>query len=141
MNVNFDRLKLLWIPPFSLDLTNINPDIIYCIQVTNATCGNGTILFSNCTIKETELNLSGYLWYYVYEFTVIPRNNVEGAMNGTPLVTEGLLFYTFCHVCQCLFLVVEFMKYRVTHLNVCFEDVLFAAHAQLTMIVSNIRLP
>jgi hypothetical protein len=35
-----------------------------------------------------------------------------------------------------LFLVVEFVKYRVTHLNVCFEDVLFGAHAQLTMIVS-----
>lgn len=38
------------------------------------------------------------------------------------------------------FLVVEFVKYRVTHLNVCFEDVLFGAHAQLIMIVSSVGL-
>ncbi|MCG8625728.1 MAG: hypothetical protein MJE68_27485, partial [Proteobacteria bacterium] len=40
------------------------------------------------------------------------------------------------HIQFYFFLVVEFVKYRVTHLNVCFEDVLFGAHAQLTIIVS-----
>ena len=82
--------KLSWDAPFSLDLTNVEPDVIYCIQVINSTCGNVSILLSNCTVRETELNLFGYSRYHVYEIIITPRSNVEGTNNGTTLTTQGL---------------------------------------------------
>ena len=95
--INSNELKLSWEHPFSLDLTNIDPDIIYCVQVVNITCANNTNLFGNCTIKEKKLALAGYSQYHIYEFVITPRSNVEGAMNGTPLMTQGLAYFcTFC---------------------------------------------
>ena len=95
MNVISSQFELSWVAPFSLDLTYIDPDVISCIQVINITCGNRTTLFSNCTIVGTKLNLFGYSQNHVYEVVVTPRNNVEGANNGTTLVTRGLLGFSF----------------------------------------------
>ena len=88
--INLNIFHLSWDAPFSLDLTNVEPDVIYCIQVINSTCGNVSILFSNCTVRETELNLLGYSQHHVYEIIITPRSNVEGTKNGTMLTTEGL---------------------------------------------------
>ena len=83
-------LELSWVAPFSLDLTNVDPDIIYYVKVINTTCGNGSITFRNGAVTETELNLFGYSQYHTYEVIVTPRSNVEGAKNGTTLITQGL---------------------------------------------------
>ena len=82
-------IQLSWQPPFSLNLTTAEPDIVYCIDVFNIT--NGEIeferdhLISNCTVFQT---------YYtfavddpdpkdIFQFIVTPRSNIEGARNGT----------------------------------------------------------
>ena len=85
-NVEMPEIILLsWMPPFSLDLTAVDPDIAYCVDVYNITEGGLLHVSSNCNI------LSPNYMFTVenpdpmdeFEFTVTPRSNVEGARNGT----------------------------------------------------------
>ena len=79
---------LSWIPPFSLDLTNTDPDVIYCVEVYNITCGR-SLLISECDVVETSYTSDSLPPGYIYEYTVIPRSNVVGASNGTSLTEVG----------------------------------------------------
>ena len=89
INITSNEVRVTWEAPFSLDLTDVDPDIIYCIQMINITCGEGSILFNNCTILDNELYLPDYSQHYAYDFIITPRSNVEGALNGTPLTVPG----------------------------------------------------
>ena len=91
IDLNSNMLNLSWDAPFSLDLTNVDPDIVYYVQVINTTCGNGSITFTDDTITETELNLYGYSQHHTYEMNITPRSNVEGAKNGTMLIIQGFV--------------------------------------------------
>ena len=76
---------LSWSPPFSLDLTNVEPDIVYCVDVYNITCGGRELLISDCDVTETSYTSDVIVPDgYIYEYIVTPRSNVEGAINGTP---------------------------------------------------------
>ena len=80
---NFTTLS--WSPPFSLDLTNVEPDIVYCVYVYNITCGGRELLISDCNVIETSYTCDVIAPDgYIYEYIVAPRSNVEGAQNGTP---------------------------------------------------------
>ena len=70
-------------PPFSLDLTGVDPDIVYSVEVYNITCGR-SLLISECDVMETSYTNNALLPGYIYEYIVTPRSNVEGAKNGTP---------------------------------------------------------
>ena len=99
---------LSWKSPFSLDLTNVDPDIIYCVEMTNITCGANTVLFSNCTVLENELKLVGFSSHQAYEFTISPKSNVKGALSGNPSSIRGdfkLQFYyrTLYYMYACIF--------------------------------------
>ena len=76
-----------------MNLTSAEPDIVYCIVVYDITCQRQRFLFRVCDVIEhfyiNETLLEGYL----YNITVIPRSNVDGALNGAPMVKEGKLFY------------------------------------------------
>ena len=80
-----EKIILSWVPPFSLDLTTADPDIAYCVDVYNITDGGLVHLSSICSI------LSPSYTFTVenpdpkdeFEFTITPRNNMEGARNGT----------------------------------------------------------
>ena len=73
---------LSWDPPFSLDLTNIDPDIVYCVEVYNITCGR-SLLISECDVMETSYTNNTLHSRYIYEYTVTPRSDVDGARNET----------------------------------------------------------
>ena len=95
-----------WKPPFSLDLTGVDPDIVYCVEVYNITCGRRDLIISDCNVTESSYTLALYpegpgyeASYtsddisphgYIYEYTVTPRSNVEGASNGTSLTVIGV---------------------------------------------------
>ena len=80
---NFTTLS--WSPPFSLDLTKIKPDIVYCVDVYNITCGGRELFISDCDVTETSYTSDVIAPDgYIYEYIVTPRSNVEGAVNGTP---------------------------------------------------------
>ena len=75
---------ITWNPPFSLDLTNVEPDIVYCVDVYNITCGGRELLISDCNVTETSYTSDVIAPDgYIYEYIVTPKSNVEGAINGT----------------------------------------------------------
>ena len=78
-----------WDAPFSLNLTNVDPDIVSCVEVYNITCGR-SLLISECDVMKTSYTNDGLLPGYIYEYTVTPRSNVEGASNGTSLTVIGI---------------------------------------------------
>ena len=80
-----------WYPPTSANLTNVEPDIAYCLEVYNTTCWSGNLLISLCNLME-----SHYIYdddelhpHCTYNFTVTPRSNIEGASNGSTATKEG----------------------------------------------------
>jgi hypothetical protein len=84
-----------WSPPFSLDLTDIDPDIVYCVEVYNITCRRRGLTVSDCNVTESSYTSdiiapNGY----IYEYTVTPRSNVEGASNGTANTVTGRFMST-----------------------------------------------
>ena len=83
-NIHKTASILSWSPPFSLNLTNIEPDIVYCVEVYNITCGRRDLITSDCDVTEPSYTSDDLLDGYIYEYIVTPRSNVEGARNGTP---------------------------------------------------------
>ena len=90
--VNLERKNatILWIAPFSLNLTNVEPNIVYCVEVYNITCGWRELLISDCDVMETSYTSDDLQPGYIYEYTVTPRSNVEGAQNGTCKTVTGV---------------------------------------------------
>jgi hypothetical protein len=82
-DIDKDAFILSWSSPFSLNLTDIEPDIVYCVEVYNITCGKRGLITSDCNVTESSYT-SDAPNGYIYEYIVTPRSNVEGARNGTP---------------------------------------------------------
>ena len=83
-----------WGAPFSLDLTNIEPDIVYCVDVYNITCGGRDLVSSDCSVTDT--NYTSLSDGYLYEYIVTPRSNVEGAQNGTESHITSVCVCVWC---------------------------------------------
>ena len=79
------NISLTWTAPFTLDISNVDPDITYCVDVVNST--SSSIVLSECRITVTGFNFSIPLGRVCdnYTFTVTPVNVVG---NGTA-VTLG----------------------------------------------------
>ncbi len=60
-NLLNSTISLTWTPPFSLDITGVHPDIIYCVGVVNST--SSLVIYSQCDITEAQ-----------YNYTVSPRS-------------------------------------------------------------------
>ena len=82
-------------PPFSLDLTNADPDIAYCVEVYNITCGKIDPVFADCSVVDNEITCPCEP-SFIYELLVTPRSNVDRAMNGTLLAVRGNHYYYVC---------------------------------------------
>ena len=89
INLVRDGSTLSWEAPFSLDLTNVDPDIVYCVEVYNITCGRSQLI-SDCDVMETRYTIDGLQPGYIYEYTITPRSNVQGAMNGEGKTVTGV---------------------------------------------------
>ena len=77
------NVTLSWDPPFSLNLTTAEPDIQYCVDVYNVTGGGDDHLQSVCDITDTYYTFTASDPDQLFNFTVTPRSNVEGSLNGT----------------------------------------------------------
>ena len=90
---------LFWVAPFSLNLTNVDPDIVYCVEVYNITCGRRDLIISDCNVTEPSYTSDDIVPDgYIYEYTVTPRSNVEGARNGTSLTKMGVLIIVIIYI-------------------------------------------
>ena len=92
-DIHRNATDLFWEAPFSLYLTNVDPDIVYCVEIVNITCGR-SLLISECDVMEASYTNDALLPGYIYECTVTPRSNVEGASNGTSQTMAGVLIVT-----------------------------------------------
>ncbi len=84
-------ISLTWTPPFSLNITGVDPDITgYCVGVVNST--SSLLIDSQCGITDTQYNYTvspNDIVCDTYTFTVTPVNIVG---NGTSAsVTQGIL--------------------------------------------------
>ena len=73
-------LHLTWNPPFTLDITNVTPDICYCINIYSAT--QHDLLNSVCGLTQPKFDfrVANPSPCEQFKFEVIP---VNGAGNGT----------------------------------------------------------
>lgn len=80
---------LSWTPPPSLDLTNADPDIAYCVDVYNITCGKRDHICSGCNLTEPSYTRRVTGDGLIYEHVITPRSNVPEASNGTSQSLKG----------------------------------------------------
>ena len=60
------------------------------MEVYNITCGRRDLIISDCNVTEPSYTSDDIAPDgYIYEYTVTPRSNVEGARNGTSLTVAG----------------------------------------------------
>ena len=74
-------INLTWTPPFSLDITGVDPDLWYRVEVYNITSGRTPL--TNLTVSEPEFNFTvphPSPYCDQFEFRVTP---VNGAGDGT----------------------------------------------------------
>lgn len=75
---------LNWMPPFSLDITGVDPDVTYCVEVVGRPIYRAEerveerVEESKCRIDVTEFSYPIPLrsWCYDFSFAVIPSNVV-----------------------------------------------------------------
>lgn len=93
VNTSQEIQEFKWDPPFSLDLTNVDPDVIYCVEVYETTCGGNpkSLVTSDCAIFEPYIiyMLDVSLDTDLLEFKIIPRSNSKGSLNGTASSING----------------------------------------------------
>ena len=85
-NETDSAIELMWCNPFSLNLTTAEPDIANCVDVYNVTSGKTQLISSNCSVFEECFifrNDHNPDPAHVFLFVITPRNNLEGAINGT----------------------------------------------------------
>ena len=80
-----------WHPSKSANLSNAEPDIAYCLEIYNATCGSGDSLINLCNLTEPRYVYGDGELHpnKIYNVTVIPRSNVDGASNGSATIKKG----------------------------------------------------
>ena len=91
VNSTSSIIHLNWKRPFSLNLSSVDPDIIYCVDIfkVDDLQLSRDHLDSNCSVLEPHYTfaLTNEDPRALRQFTVTPRSNVEGARNGTPTST------------------------------------------------------
>lgn len=82
-----------WVAPFSLNLTNVEPDIIYFVEIYSITCGNRELIFT-ANVFEPMITLDSIALddYIHYEYSVTAKSNVDGAIEGIPVKGTCVLY-------------------------------------------------
>ena len=81
-------LTIIWDPLPTLDLTNIDPDIVYKVELFKFTCGQNvsvsyqTVNVSSATVENLEL-------MQIYMAVIAAKNNVPRARSGPSVEIEG----------------------------------------------------
>ena len=91
-NIKRNGSTITWDAPFSLDLTGVDPDIVYCVEVYNITCGEFHPVFMNCNVVKDMITCSCEP-SFIYEVLITPRSNANRSLNGTALAIKGNLKY------------------------------------------------
>lgn len=86
-----NKLEYVWEPPYSLDLTAVDPDIVYCLDVVRVTCQVREYITSDCGITGHNYTANSLLDLAdLYEATITPRSNITASSNGTRVSIIGM---------------------------------------------------
>ena len=83
-------LTTSWDPLFSLDLTDIDPDIVYKVELFETTCGRNVPIHQS-DVAENSVAKENLDLMQIYKDVITPRNNVHGARNGPSVEIEGII--------------------------------------------------
>ena len=89
ITANGSNVSITWTPPFTLDISGVNPDITgYCITVTSRI--TSLTLNSQCGTNVTEFHytLSPDSACNTYNFTVVPVNIVGNGTSATVMYSQ-----------------------------------------------------
>ena len=89
MKVERNSSSITWEAPFSLDLTDVDPDIAYCVEVYNITCGVDDLVVGDCNVTAPRYVDSRLQQGHIYRITITPKSNGRNALNGTNNTKEG----------------------------------------------------
>ena len=90
-NLTHTSSLITWDSPFSLNLTNIEPDIIFCIEVFLTDCGEENLILRDYNVTSNYYDHSSILYSgYIRRITVTPRSNIANALPGIPAVLQGM---------------------------------------------------
>ena len=92
MNIRRNSSTITWEAPFSLDLTGVDPDIVYCLEVYNITCGVNDLVIGDCDVTQPHYVNNQLQRGFIYCITITPRSNGQDAQNGTSSTKEGTCF-------------------------------------------------
>ena len=90
MDINRTSSLITWEPPFSLDLTGIDPNIVYCVDVYNITCGVNDLVVDDCNVTEPRYEDNVLQQGHIYRINITPRSNGQNGQNGTSNTKEGI---------------------------------------------------
>ena len=102
---------ITWNAPFSLDLTGVDRDIVYCVAVYNITCGVDDLVVGDCDVTEPRFVDNRLQQGYVYHITITPRSNGNNAHNGTSSTKQGILYLLTAFLMHCSSGLILFVNY------------------------------
>ena len=88
--------ELTWNAPFSLNLTDVEPDITYCVKVINKTCNNNNVLINISDVSKPYLEHETLSNADLFNITIIPKSNVLGAQAGLKWSIQGIIIILLC---------------------------------------------
>ena len=110
-----DSIILSWSPPFSLNVTGVDPDIWYTVLISNVTDGDNPIDVSCADCHS--LTQSNYVFTsadpspcHKYNFTIIPENEVGEGSSSEPVIGY---FTTGNILTSCSFKVLNFVHIQI----------------------------
>ena len=89
-NITRSTSIITWEAPFSLNLTNVDPNIVYCVEVVNITCGVEDLVVGDCNVTEPRYMDNRLQQGHIYRIAIIPRSNGENAQNGSDNTEIGI---------------------------------------------------
>lgn len=86
-NYSSGVLTTSWTALPSLNITDIDPDIVYSVEVFKITCGLDVSMSHKIVTENSTSNFLDLM--QIYKAVITPRNNVDNARNGTSEVMRG----------------------------------------------------
>ena len=98
-NISRNLSIITWDPPFTLNITAADPDIIYCMEIYNVTCGQRKGVLSDCLVTGPIYEYNNFTdllnTVYIFEIVIIPRSYIDNAGNGTSRTRKGNHCYQY----------------------------------------------
>lgn len=89
----------LWSPLPTLDITDVDPDILYTVEFYQITCGQN-ILINRTEVAGSNVSEEGLDLKQIYKAVVAARNNVREARNGPSVEMKGIMHCLFLSFAQ-----------------------------------------